>query len=99
MPIRVKALRIARHPDRIIGAKGSGQYPIMASDAAPNGAHRRLAYPPKEPEAGYKITLPRRHSAIRSPPRLGRSAASIARRDGVEYWKASRGGHGAQVLT
>jgi 3-phenylpropionate/trans-cinnamate dioxygenase subunit alpha len=35
-------------------------------------------------EAGCAITLPPPHSAIRSPPRIGRSAASIARRDGVE---------------
>jgi hypothetical protein len=35
-------------------------------------------------EAGYAITLPPPHSAIRSPPRIGRSAALIARRDGVE---------------
>src|SRR5216683_6358853 len=38
----------------------------------------------KKPEAGRATTLPRLHSAIRSPPQLGRSAASIARRDGVE---------------
>jgi hypothetical protein len=38
----------------------------------------------KKPETGRAITLPRVHSAIRSPPQLGRSAASIARRDGVE---------------
>jgi len=38
----------------------------------------------KKPEAGRAITPPRLRSAIRSPPRLGRSAASIATRDGVE---------------
>jgi hypothetical protein len=37
-----------------------------------------------KPEAGCSIILPRLHSAIRSPPQLGRSAASIARRGGVE---------------
>ena len=36
-----------------------------------------------EPEARCAITLPRLHSAIGSPPRLGRSGASTARRDGV----------------
>jgi len=38
----------------------------------------------EKPEAGYAIKLPPRHSAIRSPLRLERSAALIARRDGVE---------------
>ena len=38
----------------------------------------------KNPEAGCAITLPPPHSAIRSPLRLERSAALIARRDGVE---------------
>ena len=38
----------------------------------------------KNPEAGCAITLPPPHSAIRSPPRLERSAVLIARRDGVE---------------
>src|SRR6516225_1771269 len=37
-----------------------------------------------KPEAGCAITLPSPHSAIRSPLRLERSAALIARRDGVE---------------
>src|ERR1700720_1258084 len=36
-----------------------------------------------ESGAGCAITRPPPHSAIRSPPRLGRSAALIARRDGV----------------
>jgi hypothetical protein len=47
------------------------------------GAVRLTCRDQKEPEAGCAITRPRRHSAIRSSPRLGRSAASIARRDGV----------------
>jgi hypothetical protein len=38
----------------------------------------------EKPEAGCAITLPPPHSAIRSPLRLERSAALIARRDGVE---------------
>ena len=38
----------------------------------------------KKPEAGRAITPSRLRSAIRSPPRLGRSAASIATQDGVE---------------
>jgi hypothetical protein len=38
----------------------------------------------KKPEAGRAITLPRLRSAIRWPPRLGRSAALIARRGGAE---------------
>jgi len=37
-----------------------------------------------ESGAGCAITRPRRHTAIGSPPRLERSAVSIARRDGVE---------------
>src|SRR5215813_9718986 len=37
-----------------------------------------------ESAGGCAITRPRRHTAIGSPPRLGRSAASSARRDGVE---------------
>ena len=48
-----------------------------------NGAVRLTRGDQKEPEAGCAITRPRLHSAIRSPPRLGRSAASIGRRDGV----------------
>jgi hypothetical protein len=38
----------------------------------------------EKPEAGCAITLPPPHSAIRLPLRLERSAALIARRDGVE---------------
>src|SRR5215831_4207056 len=38
----------------------------------------------EKPEAGCSITLPPPHSAIRSPLRLERSVALIARRDGVE---------------
>jgi hypothetical protein len=38
----------------------------------------------KEPQAEYAITLRQPHPAIGSPPRLGRSGASSARRDGVE---------------
>ena len=37
----------------------------------------------KEPEGGCAVKRLRLHSAIRSPPRLGRSAASIGRRHGV----------------
>ena len=45
----------------------------------------RLTYrDEKSPKQGRAIKLRRLHSAIRSPPRLGRSAALIARRDGVE---------------
>ena len=42
------------------------------------GAVRLTCRDQKEPEAGCAITGPRLHSAIRSPPRLGRSAALIA---------------------
>ena len=38
----------------------------------------------EKPDAGCVITLPPPHSAIRPPLRLERSAALIARRDGVE---------------
>src|SRR5205823_4558736 len=38
----------------------------------------------EKPEAGYAIIRPRLHPAIRSPLRPERSAALIARRDGVQ---------------
>jgi hypothetical protein len=45
----------------------------------------------KESEPECVITLPRRHCAIRSPPRLERSAASIAKRDGKHAEEALGG--------
>src|SRR5882724_8358019 len=48
------------------------------------GSVRLTCLDQKEPEAGCAVTRLRLHSAIRSPPRPGRSAASIGRRDGVE---------------
>jgi len=57
--------------------------PAEHSDAAARCCQVNLSRSEK-PEAGCVITLPLLHSAIRQPPPLGRSAASIAIRDGVE---------------
>ena len=61
--------------------------PMFVSSLAcrPAGPHCQVNWRrANESGAGCAITRPRRHAAIGSPPRLERSAVSIARRDGVE---------------
>jgi hypothetical protein len=73
-----------RQPSRAFRSRLCGELYRSGCDGVRHGVVRLTCVGQQELEAECAFTLRQLHSAIRSPPRLGRSAALILRRDGVE---------------